>query len=126
MTSEQQSLPKWILIVSSLFALMEILVSISMFIDPQTVMASADLTVSGVDYIINMWAVRQLALGIIFGYATFKKSVAMLTIAYIFFLVMFIGDGIIGFLHKDSSLITAALIMCAVSSVMLFAINRRK
>lgn len=49
----------------------------------------------------------------------------MLTISYIFFLVMFAGDFIIGISQKDDSLIMSALIMCFVSSVLIVAINRQ-
>jgi hypothetical membrane protein len=73
-----------------------------------------------------MWATRQFALGFIFGFATIKKSAPMLTIAYIFFLVMFVGDFIIGISQKENSLIISALVMCIISSVLLFAINKKK
>lgn len=92
MTEEQKGLPKWILIVSALFALLEILVSLSLCFSPESVLETVDLKAKGVYYLINMWAVRQFALGFIFGYATFKRSAPMLTLAYIFFLVMMIGD----------------------------------
>ncbi|TCC86973.1 hypothetical protein EZ428_22470 [Pedobacter frigiditerrae] len=126
MTAIQKSLPKWILIVSALFAIMEIAVSISLFLSPQSVMETVDLNAKGVDYVVNMWAVRQFALGFIFAFATFKKSIPMLTIAYIFFLVMFIGDLFIGISQKENSLIIAAVVMCAISATMLFVINKRK
>ncbi|MEK7264289.1 MAG: hypothetical protein AAB071_07260, partial [Bacteroidota bacterium] len=67
---------------------------------------------------------RQFALGFIFAFATFKKSIPMLTIAYIFFLVMFVGDFFIGISQKENSLIIAALVMCVISSAMLFVINK--
>src|SRR5688572_15107568 len=124
MTEEQKSIPKWILIVSGLFALMEIMVSLTLFFSPQSVLETVDFNAKGVDYVTQMWAARQFALGFIFAFATFKKSVPMLTIAYIFFLVMFVGDFLIGILQKENSLIIASLVMCAVSSVMIFAINR--
>ena len=124
MTEEQKSLPKWILIVSGLFALMELMVSLSLCFSPQSVLETVDLNAKGVDYLIYMWAVRQFALGFIFGFAAFKKSIPMLTIAYIFFLVMFVGDFFIGISQKENSLIIAALVMCIVSSAMLFAIKR--
>lgn len=126
MTETQKSLPKWILIVSGLFALMELMVSVSLCFSPQSVLETVDLNAKGVDYVVYMWAARQFALGFIFGFATFKKSIPMLTIAYIFFLVMFIGDLIIGILQKENSFIISAIIMCIISSVMLFAINKRK
>ena len=126
MAEVQKSLPKWILIISGLFALLEIMVSISLCFSPQSVLETVDLNAKGVHYLIYMWAARQFALGFIFGFAALKKSIPMLTIAYIFFLVMFVGDFLIGISQKNNSLIIAALIMCIISSVLLFAINKRK
>src|SRR4051812_5886867 len=107
MTEVQRTLPKWILIVSGIFALMEIMVSLSLFFSPQSVVETVDLNAKGVDYLIYMWATRQFALGIIFAFATLKRSAPMLTITYIFFLVMFAGDLLIGILQKERSLIIA-------------------
>ncbi len=126
MTQGQKSLPKWILVVSGLFALLELMVSISLCFSPQSVLETVDLNAKGVDYVVYMWAVRQFALGFIFGFATLKKSIPMLTIAYIFLLVMFVGDFFIGILQKNNSLIIAALVMCIISSALIFAINKRK
>ena len=126
MTEEKKSLPKWILIVSGLFALMELMVSMSLCISPQSVLETVDLHAKGVDYVIYMWAARQFALGVIFAFATFKKSIPMLTIAYIFFFVMFVGDFIIGILQKENALIISALVMCAISSTLIFVINKKK
>lgn len=126
MTEGQKSLPKWILIVSGLFSLMEIMVSLSICFSPQSVLETVDLNAKGVDYLIYIWASRQFALGFIFGFATLKKSILMLTIAYIFFLVMFVGDFFIGISQKENSLIIAAIVMCIISSAMIFAINKRK
>ncbi len=124
MTEQQKSLPKWILIVSALFALMELMVSVQICFAPQSVVETVDLNAIGVHYLIYMWASRQFALGFIFAFATFKKSIPMLTIAYIFFLVMFVGDFFIGISQKENSLIIAALVMCVISSAMLFVINK--
>jgi hypothetical protein len=121
----EAALPKWILILSGLFALMELMVSVSMWLSPQSVLETVDLNAKGVDFLIKMWAVRQFALGFIFGYAALKKSVPMLTIAYVFFLVMFAGDFIIGILQKENSLVISALVMCAISSVLIFVLNKK-
>lgn len=126
MTEGQKSLPKWILVVSGLFALMELMVSVSLCFSPQSFADKVDLNAKGVDFLIYMWAARQFALGFIFAFATFKKSIPMLTIAYIFFLVMFVGDFFIGISQKENSLIIGALVMCIISSAMIFAINKRK
>ena len=126
MTEQQKSLPLWILIVSGLFALLEILVSFLICFSPQSVLETVDLTAKGVDYLMYMWAARQFALGFILGFATLKKSIPMLTIAYIFFLVMFVGDFLIGISQRENSLIMSAIVMCIISSAMLFVINRRR
>lgn len=126
MTEEQKPPPTWILIVSALIALLEITVSFTLLFSPESFLEAVDINAKGVDYLIYMWATRQFALGFIFGFATFKKSIPMLTIAYIFFLVMFVGDLFIGISQRDNSLIIAALVMCLVSSVLLFALNKAK
>ena len=126
MTEVQKSLPKWILIVSALFAIMEIGVSFSICFSPQSVLEKVDINAKGIDYLIYMWASRQFALGFIFAFATFKKSIPMLTIAYIFFLVMFVGDLCIGISQKENALIISAVVMCIISAAMIFAINKRK
>ena len=123
---EQQSLPKWILIVSGLFALLELWVSVLLCISPEEVVHTVDLSAKGVDYIIYMWAARQFALGFIFAFASFKRSVPMLTIAYVFFLVMFVGDFFIGILQKENSLIISAVIMCIISSALIVVINKKR
>ena len=126
MTEIQKTLSNWVLIVSGLFALLEIGVSLALYFSPESVVETVDLNAKGVDYLVYMWAVRQFALGFIFAYATLKRSAPMLTIAYIFFLVMFIGDLVIGIWQKNNGLIIAALVMCIISSALLFAINKRR
>ncbi len=126
MTQQQKIVPKWILIVSALFALMELAASVQICFSPQSVLENVDLNAKGIDYLIYMWASRQFALGFIFGFATIKKSIPMLTIAYVFFLVMFIGDFFIGISQKENALIMAAVVMCIISSAMLFALTKRK
>jgi hypothetical protein len=125
MIQEIKSIPKWILIVSGLFALLGLMVSSSLCFSPQSVLQTVDLNAKGVDYLIYMWAARQFAVGFIFGFATFKKSIPMLTIAYIFFLVMNIGDFFIGISQHDSSLYIGAGVMCIIASTMLYFINKQ-
>ncbi|MBI3134218.1 MAG: hypothetical protein HYZ14_06020 [Bacteroidetes bacterium] len=125
MTEAKKSLPKWILIVSAFFALLELTVSLALCFSPQSVLETVDLNAKGVDYVIHMWAVRQFALGFIFAFALFKKSIPMLTLAYIFFLVMFAGDFFIGISQKENALIISALVMCLISVALIVAINKR-
>ncbi len=125
MSEEQKAVPKWILIVSGIFAVLEILVSVLLCVSPQEVVETIDLNAKGVDYVMYMWAARQFALGVIFGFATLKKSSSMLTIAYIFFLVMFVGEFFIGIAQKENTLVISAVVMCIISSALLFAINKK-
>ena len=112
--------------MSAVFGLLEIAVSILLFVSPESVVETVDVNARGVDYIIEMWAGRQFALGVIFAFATFKRSAPMLTVAYVFFLAMFVSDFVVGLLQKDNGLITSALIMCAVSSAMIVVLNKKK
>ena len=124
MTEKQKSVSRWVLILSGLFAIMELMVSVSLCLSPESVLDTVDLNAKGVDYLVYMWAARQFALGVIFAYATLKKSIPMLKLAYIFFLVMFAGDLLIGIWQRETSLIIAAVVMCIVSSGMIFALNQ--
>lgn len=126
MTEKQKSLPTWILIVSGIFALLEIMVSMQLWFTPESVMENVDHSAKGMDYLFYMWAARQFALGFIFAFATLKKSIPMLTLAYIFLLVMMLGDMVIGISQKENALVFSALFMSAVSSAMIYAINKRK
>lgn len=125
-TEAPKTLPIWILVVSGLFALLELGVSVSLCLSPQAVLETVDLHAKGVDYVIYMWAGRQFALGFIFAFATFKKSRPMLTITYLFFLVMFIADFLVGISQKENSLIMAAVVMCLIAAGLLFALNNKK
>jgi len=125
MTNEQKSLSKWILIVSGLFSLLGLIVSSTLIFSPESALQAVDLNAKGVDYLIYMWAARQFAVGFIFGFATFKKSTSMLTLSYIFFFVMNIADTFIGIYQKDSGLIIGAIVMCIISSIMIYFINKR-
>lgn len=126
MIEEKKSLPQWILIVSGIFSLLEIGVSISLFLSPESVLETVDFNAKGVAYLVYMWATRQFALGFIFAFATIKRSIPMLTLAYIFFLVMMVSDLFIGISQKDNPLIIGSLVMSLISSALLFVLNKRK
>jgi len=50
----------------------------------------------------------------------------MLTLAYIFFVIMFLGDLIVGVLQKNNSLIIGRLVMILIASALIFLINKKK
>jgi hypothetical protein len=125
MTKEIEAIPKWIRIVSALFALLGAIVTATLIFSPHSALETVDLNAKGVGYLIYMWAARQFALGFIFGYATWKQSRAMLTLAYIFFLVMNVGDFFIGIHQNDKGLISGAMVVSVISIIMLYFINRK-
>lgn len=126
MTQEQKTVPTWIRIVSGLLALMEMMVSVSLAFSPDSMADKIDLQAKGVGFLMLVWATRQFALGFMFAFATFRRSAPMLTVAYVFLLVMFAGDLVIGVLQKDNMLVVSALVFCAFAAGMLFFINRKK
>ena len=125
MTTEQKTLPTWILIVSGLLALLELGASMLFVFSPQSLADTVDLNAKGVDFLILMWASRQFSLGFIFAFATIKKSNPMLTLAYIFLLAMFVGDLCIGFAKHDSSLYINAGVMCFIPLTMIYFLNKQ-
>jgi hypothetical protein len=125
MTHELKSIPKWILIVSGFFTLLGLIVSFTLVFFPKSALQTVDLNAKGVNYLIYMWAVRQFAVGYIFGFATIKKSRPMLVLAYIFFLVMNVGDIFVGVSQHDNSLIGGALFMSVVALIMIYFINKK-
>ena len=126
MTELRRSSPAWILVVSGLFALLEIMVSLALLFSPASVVDTVDLNAKGIDYLLYIWAARQFALGVIFAVATIKRSTPMLTLAYIFFLVMMAGDLLIGIILKQNELVIPALVMIVISSGLIYVINKRR
>lgn len=120
----EQKPQKWVLVVSFLFSLLTLFVSASLIFSPESVLKTVDLGAKGVRYLILMWAARQFALSFIFAFSAVKKSTSMLMLAYVFFLVMNVGDFFIGILQKGNSLYVGAAVMCLLSSVMLYFLNK--
>ncbi|HRH62610.1 MAG TPA: hypothetical protein PLI68_04710 [Bacteroidia bacterium] len=126
MKIEKPTIQKWILLLSGLFTLLELFVSFTIWFTPEVVIENIDLTANGVQYIVRMWAVRQFALGGIFVYAIIKKSASMLRVAYLFFLLMFLGDLVIGILQHEMGLIVSAIVMCIISIVCMYFLSKNK
>jgi hypothetical protein len=125
MNAGKEKLPLWILSISGIIALMEILVSFSIAIDPLSVLETVDFSATGVISLAYFWASRQFALGVIFAYATFKKSPSMLFLAYLFLGVMFLGDCIIGIVQHEMPLIITGAVMAVLSGLMLLLLSKK-
>ena len=125
MSQEIKSIPKWILIVTGVYALLTLFGAVALIFSPEKLVDSADLTAKGVDYLIHIWAARQFAMAFIFSFATLRKSVPMLTISYIAILVTAIGDFIVGISQSESSFFIPALIVSIIASVMIYFVNKQ-
>lgn len=125
-TGQQKTVPVWIFIISGLFAIMELGAGLSLFFSPESIADRIDLGAKGADFLIYMWATRQFALGVIFAFAAIKRSIPMLTLAYLFLLVMFAGDLVVGILQKDHPLAITAVVMCLIASALLFFLNKKR
>jgi hypothetical protein len=117
---------KWILIVSGIFVLLELAGAVMLLFMQDSMADKIDLHARGVDFLLYMWAVRQFALAAIIAVAVYKRSAPMLSLAWIFLLLMFIGDLAIGFVMKDNPMIISAVVMAAIAAIMLYFINRAK
>lgn len=104
---------------------MELMVGVFICVDPASVIESLDLGAQGVELLTFMWGTRQFALGVIFGLAAFKRSVPMLTICFVFLLVMFAGDLLAGLNLQEQSLVIGGVVMSFVSGAMIWALNRK-
>ena len=124
MSHSHRPLPTWTLIVSWLFALLELVNGVSLFITP-ALLEMVDVTAKGVDAVIRMWAVRQFALGVILLVGALKKSRPVLNAGFLFMMVMFLGDLIVGVHHHYESMIVSGLVMCALCCVLFFFMNRQ-
>lgn len=120
MSAETNSPAIWILVVTGLFAIMEIGAAVALFFFPESMADQIDLNATGTKFLMYMWATRQFALGVIFAFAIYKRSGQMLTLSYIFFLVMFLGDGVVGIMLHDNSLLASAVLMCIVAAGILY------
>lgn len=126
MKIEQKKIATWILIVSGLLAIMEFFAAISLCFFPESMQEKIDLQAKGMLFVLEMWGGRQFALGFIFAFATFKKSIPMLTVAYIFLLVMLLSDLLIGISQNEMGLAISAGVICVLASLMLFVLNKAK
>lgn len=115
----QSFAPKWLRIASIIFALLAFIVAGTLIIAPASALTEVDLQAKGVKYLTQMWAARQFAMGAIFAVAAWKNSTTLISLCFIFFLVMNVGDFLIGLSQRDNGLIIGALVMCVISGIML-------
>lgn len=105
---------------------MEIGAGITLFFFPETMADQIDLAATGTRFLMYMWATRQFALGLIFAVSVFRKSGQMLSLAYLFLLVMFLGDSLVGTMLHDYSLLASSALMSLISATMLYVLRRKR
>lgn len=95
MADNQKSLPKWILIVSGIFALLELRVSFQLYFAPESILR-----------LLNLW------------FCDIEKVHSNAYNCLCFLLIMILGDLFIGISQKENTLIIGALVMSIISVAM--------
>lgn len=117
----------WVLIPSYCFALMAIGVGLlTYFLPTENFVPGIDTSVTGVSYFVFMFAARQVVIGTLFAYATFKRSEAMLTLLLSGYILLQLQDALIGVVLKDSGLSMSALVVGGIASIVLFILKKKK
>lgn len=121
----KNTIPTWISIVAGLMAALGLFVGASLYISPGTFVPDIDFSDSGIQFLTQMWAARQIAIAGIIAYSLLRKSVPMLTISLIAYVLMNIQDAIIGFSRNDMGLLFGALFFGSLAATMAFTLGRK-
>jgi hypothetical protein len=121
---DTKTISTWILIVSSLMSLLGLFVGCSLYLTPGKFIPDADFTSSGARYLAHMWAARQITLGSIIGYSTFRKSIPMLQISLAAYSIMNVQDALIGVSRGDHGLIVGATIFIFIPAYMVWRLTQ--
>ncbi|MGZ3698693.1 MAG: hypothetical protein ACXVCH_11400 [Bdellovibrionota bacterium] len=121
---KNNSIPKWILVVSALMCLLGIFVGCSLYFSPGAFIQDVDFSSSGTRYLAYMWGARQITLGSIIGYSALKRSVPMLQISLAAYSVMNVQDFVIGALRGDHGLMIGATVFAFGPAFMVFRLAR--
>ncbi len=122
--ASSKAIPTWILVVSYLSAALAFLVAAYLYFSPADVLENVNLKARGVSYLTQMWAARQATLGVLFLYAAGRKSVSLLTAAWLFFGAMNVFDAAIGLARHDNGLTSGAVVMFSIAGGMLFFLRK--
>ncbi len=118
-------IPKWIRIIASFIALLSLFVGVSLYASPDTFIPNIDFSESGVRFLTAMWAARQIAIGAIIIFALIRKSVPMLILALLGYLIMNVQDIIIGWVNNDTGLAFGASFFTILAGIMCFKLYKK-
>lgn len=121
----KNTIPTWITIVAGLMAALGLFVGASLYISPGTFVPDIDFSDTGIQFLTQMWAARQIAIASIIAYSLIRKSVPMLTISLMAYFLMNIQDAIIGFSREDMGLLFGALFFGSLAATMAFTLGRK-
>ena len=119
------SVPKWITIVSTLITLLALFVGLSLYVSPGAFFEGVDFSSAGALFAASMWAARQIAIAAIIGYSLLKQSNAMLQVSLIAFALLNIQDVFIGVSMRSSELIFGSIFFFMLSASMIFVLARK-
>ena len=125
MTNDSR-IPVWIRIVSGLIALLGIFVGISLYVSPQTFMPDVDFTATGSQYLVQMWAARQVAIAGIIAFSVIRGSLPMLLVSLLAYAMMNVQDIIIGFSNQDYGLAGGASFFFLLPVIMIIVLLKKQ
>lgn len=118
--------PLWIIIVSSLLALLGLSISISMYVMPvNSFIPTLDPANAGVHYLNSMCAARQLAIAACLAVAVIRRSPAMLTLSWLCYLLLNIQDALIGLGQNDTGMIAGGAVISVLAIIIMIRLNRK-
>ena len=101
-------IPRWIILVTSAIGVLGMFVGTSLYYSPATFIKDVDFSSSGVRYLAHMWGARQITLGAILWFSTFRRSIPMMQLALGAYSLMNAQDIVIGISRNDPELIIGA------------------
>lgn len=116
----------WIRIVAILIALLALFVGVSLYVSPASFIEHTDFTVKEILFLAHMWAARQIAIGLVVGYAAIVKSVPMLKITLAAYCLMNLQDVAIGIYMQDTGLAAGAAFFSLLSMWMIFSLAKSR
>ena len=125
-TTSTFNIPLWIRIVSGLIALLGMFVGISLYVSPEVFMPEIDFRATGIHYLAQMWAARQIAIAGIIAFSVLRGSEPMLQVSLLAYSLMNLQDIFIGLSKQDYGLAGGASFFFLLPVVMMISLVRKQ
>jgi hypothetical protein len=121
-----QSIPLWITIASALIAALALFVGGSLYVSPGSFIPDIDFSQPHTQFLVHMWASRQVAIASAIFFSLLRKSPPMLLVSLGAYCLMNLQDVWIGISLADGGLAVGAGFFATLSGNMVFVLARRQ